>query len=70
AIRRYLNDPANTKEFDPRKFLVASTKAMADICQARFEAFGSAGQASKIKALACDKMAERYKKGELAAIIK
>ena len=43
---------------------------MADICKARFEAFGSAGQASKIKALSCDKMAERYKKGELAAIVK
>jgi fructose-bisphosphate aldolase class II len=70
AIRRYLNDPANTKEFDPRKFLLASTKAMAEICQARFEAFGSAGQASRIKALACDKMAERYKKGELAQIVK
>ena len=58
------------KDFDPRKFLIASTKAMADICRARFEAFGSAGQASKIKAVSCDKMAERYKKGELAQIVK
>ena len=70
AVRRYLYDQANAKDFDPRKFLIASTKAMADICQARFEAFGSAGQASKIKALSCDRMAERYKKGELAAIVK
>jgi fructose-bisphosphate aldolase class II len=70
AVRRYLYDQANAKDFDPRKFLIASTKAMADICQARFEAFGSAGQASRIKALSCDRMAERYKKGELAAIVK
>ncbi|GBG13573.1 fructose-bisphosphate aldolase, class II [Novimethylophilus kurashikiensis] len=70
AVRRHLYDPANAKDFDPRKFLIASTKAMQDICRARFEAFGSAGQASKIKALSCEKMAERYKKGELAAIIK
>jgi fructose-bisphosphate aldolase class II len=70
AVRRYLYDQANVKDFDPRKFLLASTKAMQDICKLRFEAFGSAGQASKIKAMSCDKMAERYKKGELAAIVK
>jgi fructose-bisphosphate aldolase class II len=70
AVRRYLAQAENLKEFDPRKFLLASTAAMKDICQARFEAFGSAGQASKIKPLSCDRMAERYKKGELAAIIK
>jgi fructose-bisphosphate aldolase class II len=70
AVRQYLYNNENAKDFDPRKFLIASTKAMADICRARFEAFGSAGQASKIKAVSCDKMAERYKKGELAAIVK
>jgi len=70
AVRQYLYHPDNAKDFDPRKFLIASTKAMADICKARFEAFGSAGQASKIKAISCDRMAEKYKKGELAAIVK
>lgn len=70
AVRQYLYNAENAKDFDPRKFLIASTKAMADICRARFEAFGSAGQASKIKAVSCDRMAERYKKGELAAIVK
>ena len=70
AVRQYLYDQNNVKDFDPRKFLLVSTKAMADICRARFEAFGSAGQASRIKALSCDRMAERYKKGELAAIVK
>ena len=38
--------------------------------RARLEAFGAAGQASKIKAIALDKMAERYKKGELDQIIR
>jgi fructose-bisphosphate aldolase class II len=70
AVRQYLYDPNNAKDFDPRKFLIASTKAMADICRARFEAFGCAGQAGRIKAISCDKMAEKYKKGELAAIVK
>ncbi|MDR2875248.1 MAG: fructose-bisphosphate aldolase class II [Methylobacillus sp.] len=70
AVRQYLYNPENAKDFDPRKFFIAATKAMSDLCKARFEAFGSAGQAGKIKALSCDKMAERYKKGELAAVVK
>ncbi len=36
-------------EFDPRKFLIAATQAARAICQARFEAFGCSGQASRIK---------------------
>ena len=39
------------KEFDPRKWLTAATKGMKDICKARYEAFGTAGNASKITAL-------------------
>ncbi|MFM9913564.1 MAG: class II fructose-bisphosphate aldolase [Methylophilaceae bacterium] len=70
AIRRFLNSPETSKEFDPRKFLKVATVAMKDICKARFEAFGSAGQAGKIKVISCDAMAERYKKGELAAVVK
>ena len=38
-----------TSEFDPRKALIAARKAAQGICEARFEAFGCAGQASKIK---------------------
>ncbi len=68
AIRRHLaKDPKN---FDPRKFLAESTKAMKEICKARYEAFGSAGQAAKIKAIAMDAMASKYAKGELKAIVK
>ena len=70
AVRRFLGQPENARNFDPRKFLLASTAAMQDICKARFEAFGSAGQASKIKAVSCEVMAGKYRKGELAAVVK
>jgi len=67
AIRRAL--AANPSNFDPRKYLQASTDAMKDICVARYEAFGTAGNASKIKAVSLDTMFERYSSGELAAKI-
>jgi fructose-bisphosphate aldolase class II len=47
-------------EFDPRKALLAAKKAARGICKARFEAFGCAGQASRIKPLSMDAMAARY----------
>ena len=63
AIRKHLHDnPAN---FDPRKFLKEATKAMRSICKARFEAFGCAGMASKIKPINLDDMVKRYTSGEL-----
>jgi fructose-bisphosphate aldolase class II len=43
---------------------------MKEICKGRYEAFGCAGMAGKIKPIAMEKMAERYKKGELTAIVK
>lgn len=68
AIRRYLDkDKSN---FDPRKFLKEATAAAKDICKARYEAFGCAGQASKIKAIQLDDMAARYANGELDPVIK
>jgi fructose-bisphosphate aldolase class II len=64
AIRKHLHDnPAN---FDPRKFLKEATKAMRSICKSRFEAFGSAGMAGKIKAINLDDMVKRYASGELS----
>ena len=48
-------------EFDPRAFLKAAVAAARDLCRARFEAFGSAGRASKIKPLALEKMAAAYR---------
>jgi fructose-bisphosphate aldolase class II len=58
------------EEFDPRAFLKAATIAAKSVCIKRFEAFGSAGQASKIKVIPLDDMAIRYAKGELAAIVR
>ena len=63
AIRKFLAE--NPKEFDPRKFLKASTAAMKDICKARYEAFGTAGNASKIKPVGLETMTKRYESGEL-----
>ncbi|MHB9102639.1 MAG: class II fructose-bisphosphate aldolase [Sulfuricella sp.] len=68
AVRKYLAE--NTKDFDPRKFLAAATVAMKGICKARFEAFGSAGQADKIKPIMLDRIATMYTKGELKAVVK
>ena len=63
AIRKHLAE--NPSNFDPRKFLKASTEAMKEICKARYEAFGSAGQASKIKPISLEVMYKRYESGEL-----
>ena len=58
AMRRAMaKDPA---EFDPRKFLKDATAAARDVCRARFEAFGCAGQAPRIKPVNLEKMAQRY----------
>jgi len=63
ATRRSLAE--DRSEFDPRKFLKAATAAAREICKARFETFGTAGQASKIGPIPLEKMAERYAKGQL-----
>ncbi len=68
AIRRFLAQ--NPAEFDPRKYFAVATKAMSDICIARYEAFGTAGNASKIKPISLDSMVARYDSGELAQQIK
>jgi fructose-bisphosphate aldolase, class II len=47
-------------EFDPRKAWVAAKKAARGICKARFEAFGCAGQGSRIRPVSLDNMALRY----------
>jgi len=68
ATRRFLAQ--NPSEFDPRKFLAETTKAMSDICIARYEAFNTAGNASKIKPISLDSMFDLYQAGKLAALIK
>lgn len=63
ASRRFMHQ--NPSVFDPRKYLKEATKAMNEICVARYESFGTAGNASKIKALDLEDMAKRYDSGEL-----
>lgn len=58
AIRRYLGQ--NPSDFDPRKYLAAATQAMKDICIARYESFGSAGNADKIKPMSLEAVAKVY----------
>ena len=68
AVREAL--AANPKEFDPRHFLKPSIKYMQKVCGDRYQQFGSAGNASKIKQIGLDEYATKYSKGELAAITK
>jgi len=68
AIRRFMAE--NPAEFDPRKYLGKAQAAMRDICKARYEAFGTAGWADKIKVISLEKMAERYKSGEMDPNVK
>lgn len=63
AIRRFM--ATHPAEFDPRKYLKTSVDAMRDIVIARYEAFGTAGQADKIKVVGLEAMADRYARGEL-----
>ncbi|MGB2287338.1 MAG: class II fructose-bisphosphate aldolase [Porticoccaceae bacterium] len=63
AVRRYLAE--NPAAFDPRSYLKETITAMRDIAVARYEAFGTAGNAGKIKALGLGAMTDRYNTGEL-----
>ena len=67
AIRKYMFQ--NPSKFDPRDYLKPAREAALEVCKARFLAFGCEGQASKIKPIPLEKMAERYKAGELAQIV-
>lgn len=59
AMRRLM--ATKPEEFDPRKFLAEATKAAKEICKARFEAFGCAGQASRIKPIPLDEIVRLYR---------
>jgi fructose-bisphosphate aldolase class II len=66
SIREFLNDEQNAANFDPRKFYKVATDAMQAICEARFEAFGTAGHADKIHPVSLEKMVQRYQQGRLS----
>jgi fructose-bisphosphate aldolase class II len=52
-------------EFDPRAFLKPAMAAMQTLCEQRYEQFGTAGKASKIKPVPLSDMAKRYRSGSL-----
>jgi fructose-bisphosphate aldolase class II len=68
AMRKFFAE--NKKEFDPRKFLAAATQGMKQVCKDRYEAFGTAGNAAKIKPLSLAQMTDLYSAGKLDPIIK
>ncbi|MBP8133205.1 fructose-bisphosphate aldolase class II [Zoogloea oleivorans] len=68
AIRKYLFE--NPEKFDPRDYLKPAREAAKLVCKARFEAFGTAGNASKIKPISLDKIAAGYKSGSLNQIVR
>ncbi|HZR79436.1 MAG TPA: class II fructose-bisphosphate aldolase [Chthoniobacterales bacterium] len=55
----------NLSEFDPRKFLKPAMEEMKTLCKRRFDDFGTAGNASKIRVIPMSEMAKRYLSGAL-----
>ncbi len=58
AIRKLMAEKPS--EFDPRAFLKAARAAAKEICVARYEAFGCAGMADKIKPMSLRAAAKHY----------
>ncbi|MGB3291903.1 MAG: class II fructose-bisphosphate aldolase [Phormidesmis sp.] len=61
---------ADPKNFDPRHFLKPSIEYMKQVCTDRYEAFGTAGNASKIKQVGVEVFADMYAAGKLDAKVK
>ncbi len=68
AIRKFMAE--NPSKFDPREYNKPAREAAKQVCKARYEAFGSAGQASRIKPVSLDKIAARYAAGELRQVVR
>ena len=67
AIRKFFAE--NPSKFDPREYLKPAMLAAKQICKQRYEQFGAAGMAGKIKAEPLDAIATRYRSGELAQVV-
>jgi fructose-bisphosphate aldolase, class II len=60
AICQFVSQPENASELDARKIYIAARDVMQALCQARYEAFGSARHASKIRVVSLSEMAKHY----------
>ncbi|MCX5589788.1 class II fructose-bisphosphate aldolase [Alcaligenes endophyticus] len=67
AIRRFMFE--NPEKFDPREYLKPAREAAKQICIARYQQFGTAGNASKIKAIPLDEIARQYAVGQLKQVV-
>ena len=67
AIRRFFAE--NPGKFDPREYLKPAREAAKKICVMRYEQFGTAGNASKIKPVALSVMAAEYAAGKLSQVV-
>jgi len=67
AIRRYMAE--NPSKFDPRDYLKPAREAAKAICRQRYEQFGCAGQAAKIKPETLQVVAKKYAGGELTQTV-
>ncbi|MDB2390678.1 fructose-bisphosphate aldolase class II [Alphaproteobacteria bacterium] len=67
AMRKVTTE--NRAEFDPRKVLKPAMEAMQSLCIDRFERFGTAGNATRIKPISLAGMAQRYADGSLNPVI-
>jgi len=67
AIRKFLRDKPSA--FDPRDYLKPAREAAKLICKSRYEQFGCAGMGSKIKPVPLEKIASRYRSGELRQVV-
>ncbi len=52
-------------EFDPRSYMKPAMAEMQKVCEERYQQFGTAGNASKLKPIPLAEMASRYRSGEL-----
>ena len=67
AVRRFLSE--NASEFDPRKYLTETLKAMKQVVIERYHAFGTAGNASKVLPLSLETMHVNYADGSLDPVV-
>ena len=67
AIRKFLAE--NKAEFDPRKYLSKTLEAMKQVVVDRYQAFGTAGNASRIRPVSLEDMFQRYADGSLDPVV-